>query len=141
MKETKENNLIEISSKEDEKIFRQIGNGRKFFKIGERVVDICKQEIDRYKYENSNIFIRLFKLSNSKKAKEKYMLETKINSEIRSVAAYYIRKIEKEDSSTILNPLNISINVKRIILDAVNHYESNLKDKDNVININTKKEA
>ncbi len=50
MKKTKdivEKKLIEISSREDAAEVRQVATGRRFFKIGDRVIDICRQEIDR----------------------------------------------------------------------------------------------
>ena len=55
MKETKEKNILIIESDEEAKLFKSIATGRKFFKRGERVIDICEQEIIRYRYENSGI--------------------------------------------------------------------------------------
>ena len=67
MKQTKEkiiniNEIFQIQSPQDAREFERIAKGRKFCKIGDRIGDICDEELERYYYENSrNIFVRIFK--------------------------------------------------------------------------------
>lgn len=137
MEETKE--VFKIISKQDATEFREIANGRKFFKIGESITDICEQEVDRHNYENANIFVKIFKAKKYKK--NKYMIENRISSCIRAIAAKYIRESNKEE----YNVSELTLEVKQVISKKVEEYEEIEKKKkeneNNVIDMKIKKEA
>ena len=84
MKKTKEiqENIIEetlkFTSREDAEEFKSIAKGRKFCKKGERLQDICMQEIERSNYKKSrNIFVKIF---NGKLYTIKIIKKQKINT-------------------------------------------------------------
>lgn len=119
MKQTKEN-ILQIKSVQEAEEFKRIAKGRKFCKIGERICDICKEEIERYNYEKcKNIFIKIFK--HKKYTKQKMMIENRTSSIIRAIAADNIRKTENE-------PIDIDElieSVKKVILNEVEEYNRN----------------
>lgn len=133
MEETKE--VFKILSKQDAIEFKKLGSGRKFCKHGESIADICDEEIERYNYEKStNIFVKIFKANKFKK--DVFALETRTSSCIRNLSAKCIRE------SKSINKQEIVDKVKKIILDKVNEYEENEKEKKVIdINIKEKKEA
>ena len=132
MKKTKEN-VFEIESLPESIEFRKIATGRRFFKVGQRVIDICQQEIDRYNYEHSSFLVKLF--NRNKYKKDKYLIESRIPCVIRAVAAYCIRRDEENDELE-LDAFVITKEVKKYILDVVKSYKP-----PKVIDIKTKKEA
>lgn len=121
MENTKD--ILEIISIDDAEEFKRMANGRKFCKVGERLPDICKQEIERYNYENSdNIFVKIFKGKKFKNNKNKFLIENRLNSNVRAVAADCVRN---EEDSEKVNEEIIVYNVKDKILNAVNKYKEN----------------
>jgi len=113
--------ILQITSLQEAEEFRRIATGRKFCKIGERICDICNEEIERYNYENCrNIFVKFFK--RKKFNKEKFMIENRNSSIIRALASQYIRNLNNEN----INTEELVLNVKQYILDKVNEYKSNL---------------
>ena len=119
MKKTKEieENKLQFTSIEDAQEFKSIANGRKFCKKGERLQDICLQEIERKNYQNShNIFVKIFKHGKFKKSTEKLMLEKRTSSVIRAVARECIQNNEEIDIN------NLIIQVKEKILENVDRY-------------------
>lgn len=120
MQDTKE--VLEFVSSSDANEFKQMANGRKFCRVGERLSDICSDEIERYDYENSkNIFVKVFKGKKFKNSKNKFLIENRLNSNVRAVAATCVRNVEDEE----LNEEKVVNNVKEQILNAVNKYENN----------------
>jgi hypothetical protein len=127
MKKTKEiqENIIEetlkFTSREDAEEFKSIAKGRKFCKKGERLQDICMQEIERSNYKKSrNIFVKIFK--HSKFKSEKLLLEKRTSSIIRTVAKECINNSEEEiDINKLVKQ------VKEIILENAEKYLKNLK--------------
>lgn len=127
MRKTKEPKIeiieksIEFTSKEDAEEFKTIATGRKFCKKGERIQDICIQEIERNNYEKShNIFVKIFKHNKFKKSKEKLLLEKRTINVIRTIAKECIANSEEEmDINTLINQ------VKDILMKNVETY---LKD-------------
>lgn len=117
MKKTKE--IIKFLSKEDAEEFKQVASGRKFCKKGERLIDICDEEMKRYEYENSsNIFVRIFKARKYRKNKGKLMLESRVSSSIRAVVANYVDNQEEPlDRYELINK------VRTDILESVSEYE------------------
>lgn len=116
MKKTKES-IIQFISIEEAIEFKTIATGRKFCKKGERIQDICMQEIKNNEYENShNIFIKIFKGKKTKKNAEKLLLEKRTSNIIRTIAKQSINN-EKEIQ---LNELVKK--VKEIILESVENY-------------------
>ena len=124
LKEFKENieeKNIQFISIEDAEEFRSIARGRKFCKKGERLQDICMQEIERSNYKKSrNIFVKIFK--HSKFKSEKLLLEKRTSSIIRTVAKECINNSEEEiDINKLVKQ------VKEIILENTEKYLKNLK--------------
>lgn len=134
MKETKEDQIFKIENNEEASLFKSIATGRKFFKKGERVIDICDQEIERYKYEKSILLTKLFYKLKLKNRKEKYMLENRTSSVIRSTAAYCIRENEEDEIDSIM----ITNEVKNYILKIVEEYYEKDKIETKIIDIKTK---
>ena len=122
MKEVTEEEILIIESKEDAVEFKKMASGRKFCKKGERLVDICDEEIARYNYNhNTGFFIRLFKRKKFKAPKEQLLLENRTMSVIRAVAAKIIRESNEEISRE-----EIVKQVKEFIIDKYNEYEKTL---------------
>lgn len=141
MKKTKESNiLIELGkdlSDEDITELKKIANGRKFCKIGERLIDICTDEIERYNYDNTDsIIIKIFKANKFNNKKNKYILENKINSTIRAIASDEVRKFGDDDDEEI----EINEILKEVKDDMHQIIEYN-NESSNIINMQTKKEA
>lgn len=121
IKEYIEEKKIQFISIEDAEEFRSIARGRKFCKKGERLQDICMQEIERSNYKKSrNIFVKIFK--HSKFKSEKLLLEKRTSSIIRTVARECINNSEEEiDINKLVKQ------VKEIILENTEKYLKNLK--------------
>lgn len=137
MKKTKdiiEKKIIEISSKEEAAEIRQVATGRRFFKIGDRVIDICRQEIDRYNYDNSNFLVKLLQKSKYENKKNKYRLETRIKCYIRAVAAQILRDEENEGKE--FDDMQLTSEVRNYLLETVKRYEKEHRSK--IIDIKTK---
>ena len=114
MKKTKEvkqeNEILKIASEKDAQEFKSIASGRKFCKQGEQVVDICKEEIERYEFNHTaGIFARLFKGHKYRKNKKYLMLESRTTSIIRALAVEYINKCEEEEKTIIKEEMVKSI--------------------------------
>ena len=117
MKKTKD--IIKFLSKEDAEEFKQVATGRKFCKQGERLIDICDQELKRYEYQNShNIFVRIFKDRKYRKNKENFMIENRISSNIRAVVANYV-----DNQEEVLDRYELINKVRTDILESVSEYE------------------
>ena len=121
IKENIEEKNIQFISIEDAEEFRSIARGRKFCKKGDRLQDICMQEIERSNYKKSrNIFVKIFK--HSKFKSEKLLLEKRTSSIIRTVARECINNSEEEiDINKLVKQ------VKEIILENTEKYLKNLK--------------
>ena len=132
MKKTEEN-IFEIESREESVEFKNIATGRRFFKVGQRVIDICQQEIDRYNYEHAGFFYRL--LNKNKYKNDRFLIESRVPSIIRSVASFCIRK-DEENEELELNPYKLEKETKTYILSIVKAYKPA-----KIIDIKTKKEA
>lgn len=125
MKETKEilteeKELLKIISKQDAEEFKRMASGRKFCKRGEKIKDICKEELARYEYERSNIFVRMFKHHKFKKNSEKLMLESRMSSNVRAIVKYCINNSEEH----FFDLSEIELKVRKIILKKANEYLS-----------------
>lgn len=126
MKKTKEvkeestiKKILQFTSPEDAEEFKRVANGRKFCKKGERVQDICDEELERYEYENNTgFFAKIFKHHKFKKNKEKLMIESRIPSVVRAIASEYIKSSEE----TPIKRNELIEKVKSTILEAVNEY-------------------
>lgn len=110
-KETKqENEILKITSEKDAQEFKSIASGRKFCKQGERIVDICKEEIERYEFNHTaSLLTRLFKGHKYRKNKKYLMLECRTTSIIRALAAEYMNKCEEEEKAIIKEEMVKSI--------------------------------
>ena len=118
IKENIEEKNIQFISIEDAEEFRSIARGRKFCKKGEKIQDICIQEIERNNYQNShNIFVKIFKHGKFKKSTDKLLLEKRTSSVIRGVARECIKNSEEE-----IDINDLVKQVKDIILENVEKY-------------------
>lgn len=114
--EINENDILVIISKYDAKEFEILANGRKFCKRGERICDICKEEIERREYKKLGLISRLF---HKKKFKNKEMLlENRLTSNVRAIAKYLL---EKEENANI-DEEELEKQTKKFILDKVHEY-------------------
>ena len=135
MKKTKEiekediiDNILKFTSPEDAEEFRKIASGRKFCKKGERIQDICDEELERYEYENfSGIFTKLFKHRKFKKNKQKLMLENRVSSVIRAIVVDYINNWQEKNNEEIINKNELVLKVKNTILEKVAEYQKEKK--------------
>lgn len=130
MKKTKESekniaidNILKFTSPEDAEEFKQIASGRKFCKKGERIQDICDEELERYEYENlSGFFTKIFMRRKFKQKKQKLMLENRVSSVTRAVAVKSINDLLESDAETI-NRNELVSKVKNTILKKVEEYQ------------------
>lgn len=123
MEETNENKeviVFEITSKEDAIQFKSIASGRKFCKKGNRLTDICENEIEKYEYKKLGLFTRIFKHRKFKKKQENLLLEDRISSNIRNIAIKFI-------NDGIVNKEELVNKVKETILEKVTQYSTKNK--------------
>ncbi len=123
MEETNENKeviVFEITSKEDAIQFKNIASGRKFCKKGNRLTDICENEIEKYEYKKLGLFTRIFKHRKFKKKQENLLLEDRISSNIRNIAIKFI-------NDGIVNKEELVNKVKETILEKVTQYSTKNK--------------
>lgn len=128
MKKTKEikqeNKILKIVSEKDAQEFKSIASGRKFCKQGERIIDICKQEIEKYEFNNKAGFLaKLFKSHKYRKNKKYLMIECRTTSVIRALAVEYINKCEEENIS--INKEEMAKNIKEKINQKIEEYLKN----------------
>ncbi len=125
MKKTKEikqeNEILKITSEKDAQEFKSIASGRKFCKQGERIIDICKEEIERYEFNHTaGLLAKLFKGHKYRKSKKCLMLECRTTSIIRAFAVQYINKCEEEGKAIVKEEM--VKNIKETINKKVEEY-------------------
>lgn len=117
IKENIEEKNIQFISIEDAEEFKSIAKGRKFCKKGEKIQDICLQEIERNNYQKShNIFVKIFKHNKFKKNADKLLLEKRTSSVIRAIARECVQNSEEADLNNLIEQ------VKEILLENVERY-------------------
>ena len=130
MKKTKEieieeksvEKILKFESLEDAKEFEYVASGRKFCKRGERIQDICEDELENYICRNSaNIILKLYLHHKLKKNKTK--LESRITSVIRALA---VELLNKDDD---VSEDELTKKVKETILGQVEKYKETLEIK------------
>lgn len=130
MKKTKEieieeksvEKILKFESLEDAKEFEYVASGRKFCKRGERIQDICEDELENYICRNSaNIILKLYLHHKLKKNKTK--LESRITSVIRALAVELLN--EDDDVSED----ELAKKVKETILEQIDKYKKTLESK------------
>lgn len=130
MKKTKEievkENLIErilqFESVEDAEKIAEVASGRKFCKKGERLKDICNEEIENYICKTShNIILKIYLRRKLKKNRDKLLLESRTTAIIRAVV------IETLNNEGTLIEEELEEKVKEIILGEVKKYKQKLK--------------
>lgn len=118
--------ILNFESLEDAEKFAEVAGGRKFCKRGERVQDICSEEIENYVCKTSgNIILKLYLRHKLKKNREKLLLESRITSVIRAVIIQFI-----DDEDENLNEEKLTQKVKNVILDEVKKYREQLSIKE-----------
>ena len=127
MKKTKEieieenpvEKILKFESLEDAKEFEYVASGRKFCKRGERILDICEDELENYICRDSaNIILKLYLHHKLKKNKTK--LESRITSVIRALA---VELLNKDDD---VSEDELTKKVKETILGQVEKYKETL---------------
>lgn len=126
----KEDNIIEeilkFESLEDAEKFAEVAGGRKFCKKGERIQDICDEEVENYICKNSrNIVLKIYLHYKSKKNREKLLLESRITSVIRAIVIELINSDEDIEE-------DLALKVKEIILEQVKKYKKQLENKEKI---------
>lgn len=117
IKENIEEKNIQFISIEDAEEFKSIAKGRKFCKKGEKIQDICLQEIERNNYQKShNIFVKIFKHNKFKKNADKLLLEKRTSSVIRAIARECVQNSEETDLNNLIKQ------VKEILLENIERY-------------------
>lgn len=124
----KEENIIEkilqFESLEDAKKIEEVASGRKFCKKGERLQDICNEELENYICKTShNIILKIYLRRKLKKDKEKLLLESRVTAIIRGVA------IETLNSEEYFSEEELVKKVKDTILNQIKKYKEELKEK------------
>lgn len=132
MKKTKEikseensvEKILKFESIEDAEAFEYVAKGRKFCKKGERIQDICEDELENCICRNSgNIILKIYLHHKLKKRKGK--LESRITSVIRNLA---LEILDKEDCEN-LSEKELAKKVKEIILEEVEKYKKQYETK------------
>lgn len=132
MKKTKEikseensvEKILKFESIEDAEAFEYVAKGRKFCKKGERIQDICEDELENYICRNSgNIILKIYLHHKLKKRKGK--LESRITSVIRNLA---LEILDEEDCEN-LSEKELAKKVKEIILEEVEKYKKQYETK------------
>lgn len=132
MKKTKEikseensvEKILKFESIEDAEAFEYVAKGRKFCKKGERIQDICEDELENCICRNSgNIILKIYLHHKLKKRKGK--LESRITSVIRNLA---LEILDEEDCEN-LSKKELAKKVKEIILEEVEKYKKQYETK------------
>lgn len=132
MKKTKEikseensvEKILKFESIEDAEAFEYVAKGRKFCKKGERIQDICEDELENCICRNSgNIILKIYLRHKLKKRKGK--LESRITSVIRNLA---LEILDEEDCEN-LSEKELAKKVKEIILEEVEKYKKQYETK------------
>ena len=132
MKKTKEikseensvEKILKFESIEDAEAFEYVAKGRKFCKKGERIQDICEDELENCICRNSgNIILKIYLRHKLKKRKGK--LESRITSVIRNLA---LEILDEEDCEN-LSKKELAKKVKEIILEEVEKYKKQYETK------------
>lgn len=132
MKKTKEikseensvEKILKFESIEDAEAFEYVAKGRKFCKKGERIQDICEDELENCICRNSgNIILKIYLHHKLKKRKGK--LESRITSVIRNLA---LEILDEEDCEN-LSEKELAKKVKEIILEEVEKYKKQYESK------------
>lgn len=132
MKKTKEikieensvEKILKFESIEDAEAFEYVAKGRKFCKKGERIQDICEDELENCICRNSgNIILKIYLHHKLKKRKGK--LESRITSVIRNLA---LEILDEEDCEN-LSEKELAKKVKEIILEEVEKYKKQYETK------------
>ena len=132
MKKTKEikseensvEKILKFESIEDAEAFEYVAKGRKFCKKGERIQDICEDELENCICRNSgNIILKIYLRHKLKKRKGK--LESRITSVIRNLA---LEILDEEDCEN-LSEKELAKKVKEIILEEVEKYKKQYESK------------
>lgn len=132
MKKTKEikseensvEEILKFESIEDAEAFEYVAKGRKFCKKGERIQDICEDELENCICRNSgNIILKIYLHHKLKKRKGK--LESRITSVIRNLA---LEILDEEDCEN-LSEKELAKKVKEIILEEVEKYKKQYETK------------
>lgn len=137
MKKTKEiekdENIIEqilkFDSLDDAEKFAEVARGRKFCKKGERVQDICNEELENYICKkSSSLILKIYLHYKKKKNKERLLLESRVTSVIRAVAIDFINNEEELIEEDLVKK------VKNTILEQVKKYKEKVKLKEKTEN-------
>lgn len=125
-KEIKEENpiekILEFESQEDAEKFEELANGRKFCKRGERIQDICEDELENYTCRNNgNIILKLY--LHRKLKKNKLKLECRFTRVIRAVTL----NVLNEENEKNITEMELTKKVKETILKQVKKYEKQLE--------------
>lgn len=133
MKKTKEiekeensvEKILKFESLEDAEKFAEVASGRKFCKKGEKIKDICDDELENYICRNNgNIILKLYLRHKLKKNKEK--LECRVTSIIRALAVKFLNEEFDDDMTEEI----LTQKVKETIIEEVKKYKKQLNDKE-----------
>lgn len=123
-KENSVEKILKFESIEDAEAFEYVAKGRKFCKKGERIQDICEDELENCICRNSgNIILKIYLHHKLKKRKGK--LESRITSVIRNLA---LEILDEEDCEN-LSEKELAKKVKEIILEEVEKYKKQYETK------------
>ncbi len=119
------NEILKFDSIEDAYEIERVAIGRKFCKKGERLQDICIEEIESNICKKSkNIILKLYLHYKNKKDKNRFLLESRTTSTIRKVAQEVLKNTENIES---VEESDIIKEVRNIILDKVKEYKKSKK--------------
>lgn len=130
MKKTKEieneensmDKILKFDSLEDSRKFEEYAKGRKFCKVGERLQDICNDELENQICKNSkNIFLKIHLHNKLKRNRD--LLENRLSRVTRNVAVKVINNQNKEDIE------DLPFKVKETILFHVEKYKEKVITK------------
>ena len=116
--ESKLDEILKIESMEDAEKFEDIANGRMFCKKGERIQDICNDELENYICRtDKNLLLKWYLPRKKKKCRNKLLLESRITSVTRALAIEFLNKEEELDNK------ELTLKVKNYILEKVKEYK------------------
>lgn len=134
MKKTKEiekeenpiEKILKFESVEDAEEFEAFASGRKFCKKGERLQDICYEELENYICKNSgNLILKIYYHHKLKKNKKRLLLEKRTINVIRLIA---INTLNEENNENITEEELVK-KVREYILTQTAKYKKELEHR------------
>lgn len=120
--------ILRFESLTDAEKFEEFAKGRMFCKRGEKLQDICEDELENYVCKNSkNFLLKWYLHRKTKKNKGQMLIESRLISVTRAIVVNILDKEEIEDREELVKK------VRGTILDKAKQYRKQLSERKQAI--------